>query len=356
MQTAAKISRVFTEVSSIQRFANPLVGVGKGGSLRESLLGHLAQVVLSRTAFGDLAGIGIRLAENAYSFRDTSTLDEASAFLMNLPASGAYEIGAFYRALALKRKGSPEPAKALFETIADRGPLAYRARAIQALGAISRDQQDLRDALQLQLEALRMATSLGPAGLQTCLMTRLSAAAIQSDCGDHRGALCSLQALSPLVQAVAKSNPFYFYIYQNALAVELGEVGHFREASYALSIALKSPYASAYPEILETRDELEAKRRSSTSSPVTVDPLASPSQTRKHHKEPRQPAPDSKAATLRSPAPVKRSPGSHLIASSSKPAAVGPIQHSAVAFDQSDHPLLQWLGKSSQPRAPPAVC
>ena len=79
-----------------------------------------------------------------------------------------------------------------------------------------------------------------------------------------------LQNVSPLVHIVAKHTPFYFYVYHNELAIELGELGYIAEAEATLEVALASPYAPAYPNWAETRHELQAKRTSATPSVVAI--------------------------------------------------------------------------------------
>jgi hypothetical protein len=356
MQTAAKANRIFTEFSSIQGFAHPSTGIVRVGSLRDTLLSHLALVAKSRTATSELAKIGIRLAESAYSFRDVDALEEASAFLMSLPSSRINEIGTYYHALALKRKGSIKQATALCETVSSRAPQAYQARAIQTLGAICRDENDLSGALRFQMEALRAATSRA-AGLQASLMARLSAATIQSDYGDHQGALNSLESLAPLVLAVARSNPFYFYVYQNALAVELGEVGKTSEAVHAISIVLRSPFASAYPEFLETRNELDARQQASTSSFVAVNPFRE--QTGVVVKRPRR-RKQPKQETVSRPVTkrlIVRAPNSFSSAfinrTLTRAAHVRPTPKTPVVFVYSNRLALDRLGESSPTRGPP---
>jgi hypothetical protein len=72
------------------------------------------------------------------------------------------------------------------------------------------------------------------------------------------------------VQIVARQNPLYFYFYHNELAVEFAELGRLAEAEAASAIALASPFAPAYPEWSETRDEIAAKRVAATPSVVAV--------------------------------------------------------------------------------------
>lgn len=86
-------------------------------------------------------------------------------------------------------------------------------------------------------------------------MAGLEIAIIKSLEANHKDALSDLKSWSPLVNLVAKQKPFFFYLYHNELAIELGELGHIAEAKAACSVALASPFASAYPEWTETRQE-----------------------------------------------------------------------------------------------------
>jgi len=109
-----------------------------------------------------------------------------------------------------------------------------------------------------------------PHGLEPTLITRHEICVIKSLSGDHKGALSGFRKLEPLVKLVAKHKPFYFYVYCNELAIELGESGRTAEAQALCAIALASPFAKAYPEWSETRDEIAAKSDQATPSVVAV--------------------------------------------------------------------------------------
>jgi hypothetical protein len=94
-------------------------------------------------------------------------------------------------------------------------------------------------------------------------------AVINSEEGNHRGAL-ALENLFQLAHAARSSQPHVYYDYMNSLAVELCEVGRLEEAWNASQIALASPFACAYPEWRETRDEIELKGRRASRSTVAV--------------------------------------------------------------------------------------
>jgi tetratricopeptide (TPR) repeat protein len=284
MQRVANTARFLIDLSFQQRFADSESVVTLDGALHDFVLSRLAHSANSHQISTDLASGFIRLAEHVYSTRDMKKLEEASRVLMNLPLVGARQIGLFYRALTLKRAGQLDEAQGLFETIADNGPLAYRARAIQALGALHYDKGQPAEALRFHLEAARAASDVIDQNLLVTLMVQLEISHIQAHVGNHQGALSNLEKLAALVRLVAKQHPFYLYFYHNALAVEFEQSGRIEEAEAACEIALASPFASAYPEWTETREEIAAKRISATPSIVAInrglDPLLAEPQRR----------------------------------------------------------------------------
>jgi tetratricopeptide (TPR) repeat protein len=212
----------------------------------------------------------IQFAEQAFFMRDLDALEEASRVLMNFPIDSAWQIGLYYHALAINRKGQKDKAENLLNSVGDTAPATYRARAIQTLGSIYHYNGQFDETLRFQYEALRVASDKNAHGLQTALLAYWEISIIKSLDGDHKGALSDLKSLSPLVNLLTKQKPFYFYSYCNALSVELGELGRIEEAEAACKVALASPFASAYPEWAETRQELEAKRTSATPSIVAI--------------------------------------------------------------------------------------
>ncbi|HXU08870.1 MAG TPA: hypothetical protein VN743_07715 [Blastocatellia bacterium] len=270
MQTAAIKNRFITGRSSNVGLADSEIVVSRSGLLQHIVASHLAQTAYSRETLFKLTNDLIRFAEQAYVIRDVEALDEVSLALMNLPLPAAHQIGSYYHSLAIYRKGRKEEADALLERIADAAPITYRSKALQALGAHKHASGQLDEALRFQLQALRVAPDLNAQGLQTTLNARLEISIIKSLDGDHKGALSDLEHLSPLVNLIAKQQPFFFYAYCNELAVGLGELGRIAEAEATLDTALASSYASAYPNWAETRQELAAKRTSATPSVVPV--------------------------------------------------------------------------------------
>lgn len=277
MQTAANTNRIFTDCSSKVEFSGSEILVTGGGLLQHIFARHLAQALHSRESFVKLTDELIRVAEEAYLMRDVDSLDDVSQVLMSLPVEGAREIGTYYYALAINRRGRRDDAELLFEQVADSGPITCRSRALQTLGGNRRDCGQLDEAVRFQLEAYRMASDRNANGLQTRMLALWEISIARGVDGDHKGALSDLKNLRPIVDLIAKQKPFYFYAYCNALAVELGELGRAAEATAAISIALSSPYASAYPNWAETRLEIESRN---TSAPPAVVAVNRPAEVR----------------------------------------------------------------------------
>lgn len=257
----AKISSSFAE------FAEPCAAVTNGVSCERLIALGLLRATHSNQAFRQLATNLIRIAEHSIGLRDMQALAEVSEVLSNLPLPEARQYGVFYYALATKRRGQIANAQSLLERIADSPTASLRARAMQTLGVIQHEQGDLDEARRFYAAAMCVG---GDYDLITALSSRETMSAIKSAAGDHQGALADLENLWPLFRFVAKEHPFYFYVYHNALAVEFGELGRTAEAEAACAIALASPFAHAYPEWSETRDEIAAKRVSATPSVVAI--------------------------------------------------------------------------------------
>src|SRR5919205_2797166 len=217
MQNAAMTNRFLTADSSRVGLADSEIVVSRGGLLWQIVASHLTQTFHSQEAFLKLTSELIVVAEQAYVTCNLDALEEVSRVLMSLPVEAARQIGSYYYALRIKRKGQIDEAQRLLETVADNAPPGYRARAIQGLGALYLDRGQLDETLRLQIEALRAVPNKTAHGLQTALMAHLEIAIVTSIAGDHKGALSYLECLRPFVHLVAKQRPFYFYLYCNEL-------------------------------------------------------------------------------------------------------------------------------------------
>jgi tetratricopeptide (TPR) repeat protein len=344
MQTAAMTSRFLTGCSSKVGLADSEIMVSHGGLIQHLVVSHLAQTVYSQETFLKLTYALIHFAEQAYTLRDLDALQEVSQVLMNLPVDAARQIGLYYRAIAINRRGQIDEGEALLETVANNAPITYRGRAIQTLGANHHDKGQLDEALRFQREALRVASDKKAQGLQTTLLAHLEISHFKSDTGDHKGALAILESLSPLVQIVSRQSALYFYFYHNELAVEFGELGRIAEAQEASEIALASPYAPAYPNWAETRLELEAKRTSATPSVVAINRAPETELSP-------QPEPQRKPHRSRTRLSKWLAVETTFLQTASKTIAVT----AAISIDGTSQSVLDRVLISIGPRAPPAL-
>lgn len=270
MQNAPKTSRFLIDFSSEREFADSGIVVSHSKLVQHAVAKQLAYGANSRQLLNALAKKLIQVAEHSFGLRDIASLREASLVLLNLPIAEARKIGQYYQALAVRRSGKIDESLPLFEAVADSAPLAYRARALQTLGAIYHLKGQLDEAMRFYPDAIRVASSESGRDLLTTLLVNQEIACIKSEMGDHCRALADYEKLSPLVQVVARQNPLYFYFYHNELAVEFAELGRLAEAETACAIALASPFASAYPEWSGTREDIAAKRKSASPSVVAI--------------------------------------------------------------------------------------
>lgn len=274
MQTTAKKTRFITGNSSKSGFVDLKNLISSKEAFQQIFLTGFAYAENSRNLFSTLTNNLITIAENAVIRRDLDTLEEACNLLINLPYTEVQQIGFYYQARAKYRRGKIREAQSEIEKVADNAPLLFRARSFNTLGAYYYNQGLLDDALKVNFESLRIASSESCQDIQTALMANLNTCFIISGLGNHQESLSKLESLWPLVRIVSKKNPFHFYHYHNALAVEFAEAGRFDEAQAAIEIALASPFASAYPQWSETREEIAQKRDSRWSNlPALPEPL-----------------------------------------------------------------------------------
>ncbi len=257
------------EVIGSAQLANS-VGLSQQAIL--NLLARYSRLSNSRQAFSLLANQLIRVAEHGMVLRNADLLDVASQALLNLPIRQAQKVGQYYQAIYLNRLGRATEARRLLESVIGtlNTPSAYQARALQTLGFIERAQGKVDESLRMCVESLRLAQGQNSTDLLALLHAHWEISVTKSVLGDHQGALTGLQQLSPTVRLVASLYPYYHYSYYNSLAVELGELGRVAEAEASLSVALQFPHLVAYPEWLETREELAAKRQSATPSQIAL--------------------------------------------------------------------------------------
>jgi hypothetical protein len=178
----------------------------------------------------------------------------------------------YYKALSLNQGtfGDTAGAGLMFAEVADAGPTRYRARAILALAGNSFKASDHVGAMSLYREAMLLLAREHNFDPITFYYAIRMTAVIRGMKGDHRGAVKELEKMFPMVRMASLRQPYAYYDYMNSLAIELSEVGRLEEARRASSIALASPFASAYSEWRSTIEEIGLKAQRASRSRVAV--------------------------------------------------------------------------------------
>jgi len=272
MQTGAVNNFSLLDSFSFQRSAGLETQVTQGGLWQRIAETLIAGVYTERT-LTDFAAKLTCLAEHAYSARQLDVVGHVGQLLSRLPLSRQSEsIGLYYQALNLNRggRGDTVHAESLLEKVADSASLKYVARAMVALGINAVAVGDYQTALSRYREAMLILTRDRILEPVTFYMTRRMTAMVRGMTGDHRGAVADLERMFPLARLASSQQSYAYYDYMNTLAVELGEVGRLEQARRVSGITLASPFAPAYPEWLETFNEIRLKQRRASRSIVSV--------------------------------------------------------------------------------------
>ena len=209
----------------------------------------------------------VTLVEHNYLLRRLEVVESISQALINLPLPGSFkQVGQYYLAMCLSRQGMLDEAQTQLEALADDIPHRYKSRAIISLAGLASEKGDFKSGLPLYVEASRVAGTEGLNDPSVKLVAQRMIAVVKSIDGDHKGALADLNSLFPLVRAASRWEPYLYYEHLNSLAVELAEVGRLEEAKRASETVIRSPYAHAYPQWRETRDEIQMKSRHTSRS------------------------------------------------------------------------------------------
>ncbi|MEN3335352.1 MAG: hypothetical protein V7641_4717 [Blastocatellia bacterium] len=236
--------------------------------LQRSLYAALARSLYTREGFELLGGQLAAIARHAYFARQTEAMKEASQLMLALPLSKELKsIAQYYQAIGAWKQGDVDEARQMLGYVIDTAPPQYQAQGLLTLGTTYVGQGKFEASLPYYLAAARVA---GQRDLFTFAGSQKMTAVVRSMYGDHQRALADLERLYPMVRAIAKHCPAFYYEFLNSYAVELSEVGHITEAQNVCAITLTSPFAAAYPEFAQTRDELVARRTAATPSIIAV--------------------------------------------------------------------------------------
>ena len=221
---------------------------------------ELIKELYKKQALGSLVPNLTALAHRAYTIRRLDIVEQVGQVLMNLPLSqDSRNIGRYYHSFTLRREGRAAEARALLDRLAGEVRHRYTGRVIMSLAGLVFDSGDFSSALPLYIEAGRAAAATERSDLFTMTQVQRQIAVLKSIDGDHMGAVAHLEKLCAIARLSGSQQPPLWFDYLNSLAVELCEVGRLEEAKNVSQIVLASPFASAYPEWRETRDEIELR-------------------------------------------------------------------------------------------------
>jgi tetratricopeptide (TPR) repeat protein len=198
----------------------------------------------------------VRLAEQAHALRQFHQLKEIGFVLSNSSIEDYRAISTYFLAVAANSKGSgnQDEARRLFELAINTAPDAYKVKSILSLGALSFHKRDFDSALYFYQETIK-AGKLSAASLHATKAISV----LRAIEGHHKQAVKELENILPVI----KYAPAHIYFdLLNSYAVELGEVGRKDEARNICRTVIASPFASAYPEWLETAEDLKQTNRS----------------------------------------------------------------------------------------------
>jgi tetratricopeptide (TPR) repeat protein len=275
MQAAANSNLILTDLSSFKRLAGLPKHISHA-AFYQQVLSELIRGVYRKQTVTELGNRLVALVRHAYALRQMRAVEVTSQLLLNLPLGKEYEnVGRYYQALCIYRRGQFGEARILLEQIAGELPLRFRGKALLAAATTNYESGDLKSCFLLNVEASRAAAYQDSYDPQTVVTSQRNLAVLKSLDGDHRGALADLERLFPLARALGRWQPYLYYEHLNSISVELMEAGRLEEARNASRIALASPFAPAYPEWRETREEIELRGRRASRSIVAFDQKAS---------------------------------------------------------------------------------
>jgi tetratricopeptide (TPR) repeat protein len=272
MQRATINNRFNINTLSLAAFSET-GNVSLNSALYQQIAAKLIKGLYKTDAYIQLGNQFIVLADQALDLKQIDRVEQISHLLMNAPLPSEYQsIGEYYLACCVRRQGRYDEAHVEFERLAESPttPLKFRARALQAIGAICFTTGKPLEALRFFSQATQVASPKYGNDLSTATYAQFMVAITKSMNGNSAEALADFRNLFPAVRLVALEHPLILYSYANSVAVELGEIGRIEEARQASQFAMQSAYAPLYPEWRETRDEIALKSRRASAFTVAV--------------------------------------------------------------------------------------
>jgi|GEM_PF-6329682 len=210
-------------------------------------------------------------AERARSMRASNVVESIADRLLEITPYRLSAVGFYYKAISRNNQGagSPESEKA-FTILSGSNLPIIRARANLALGSQAFIAGDYGRALRWYKAAAReLDFEKDPIG---CLHLGNMRAAAHGAIGKHEQAASELLQLLKITK-VTKTNlaPLVYNLW-NSLATEMLRMGEVDAAGRISNKVVASPYVSAYPEWMETREEIQRATQRAASIVVPETP------------------------------------------------------------------------------------
>jgi hypothetical protein len=271
MQIAAKRSLALTGLFLHKNWYSDLLKLSNQSALYQQITARFIKEISCQQEYDKLGDHLIALARQAYPMRQFEAVEAVSRLLLALPLSPARQnIGEYYRALSLMRRGHAQESGAMLGRLVETAPPSYRGKVLLSLGSLAFERGDRSSAQRLYEDAGRVASQPTSEDWLALIQARRMNAIFKSIDGDHHGAVTVLEQLLPLARAVGTVNAPVFYEYLNSLSVEYGETGQLMAAGRISQTVMATPYAKAYPEWQETARELAQKSHRSSRSVVSI--------------------------------------------------------------------------------------
>jgi tetratricopeptide (TPR) repeat protein len=211
------------------------------------------------------------LARQAYSIRDFKKLSAFSEMLINLSPVSEDE-GHLFQALAMSRQGSGDTlqAKQIFEQLANSSKTPIRAASLLALGVSEYNRKNYRESARLLIEASKVSLSENICAPITFVNSQNALSIIQADNGAYHESLKLLQGVEPIVRNIGCYFPAMVVELYNNYACGFLDSGDTQTALHFINKALQNPFASRYPELLETNEAINSSLNNFSRSQIFV--------------------------------------------------------------------------------------
>jgi tetratricopeptide (TPR) repeat protein len=184
---------------------------------------------------------------------------KAIAALIDSPVARLYE--------AVAGNDYNDPNRFFIKNLSDK----HMGQAFLCVATSYRVRGDLLNAERCLTEACRIARKHNDA--ITFYQSQREMGVVSSMDGNHESALAIFESIFPLIRHLYIVRPSLYYEHFNCRAVELAELGRLKESESYCNLALASPYVFAYPEVFQTRLEIEEKAQCASHSVIALPKL-----------------------------------------------------------------------------------